>query len=382
MNNDVSELVQRLHQADMNVVYVCAGAGTAALGALFSVSGASRTVLECNVPYSHNSFDRFLGRKPQKYVSERSALQLAGRALTRAQLLADTEVVLIGLSCTAAIVTSKVKRGLHRAYIATWQQNCVVTYYLELEKGSRDRKREEDVVSRVVLNALAEAAGLEPCLGIAWLAGDKLERVVYDIDAAADKLYRRELDYFCVEDFGRISYQPTKPVYIISGSFNPLHIGHINLAHAASKYLGEPLAFELSAFNVDKPAIEKAVALARISQFAGYFSVYLTNAPTFLEKSRLFAEATFIVGFDTAERILMPRYYGDSEDNLFAALREIRSHGCNFLVAPRANKDNQLKTVHDMVIPVEFVELFDELPDFRQDISSTELRAVGAKGDR
>ena len=55
--------------------------------------------------------------------------------------------------------------------------------------------------------------------------------------------------------------------------------------------------FELSAFNVDKPPLPVNVILERINQFSGKYSVVATNAPTFIQKARLFPGATFVVGY-------------------------------------------------------------------------------------
>ena len=43
-----------------------------------------------------------------------------------------------------------------------------------------------------------------------------------------------------------------KPYIILSGSFNPFHIGHNNLLTAAEKLSGRNGILELSIFNVDK----------------------------------------------------------------------------------------------------------------------------------
>ncbi len=375
-------LVERLHKAGMNLVYVCAGAGTSAMTSLFSVPGASNTVLECLVPYSHPAFDAFLGRQPEKYVSERSALQLAGRALTRAQLLAEGDAHLIGVACTAAIVTTEEKRGKHRAYIATWHEDRVVSSYFELEKGARSRIEEETVVSQLVLNQIARAAGLEERMPVAFKDGESVHEVCYDIAASAEKIYQQEIAYFGVHDFGRIRFNDANPQVLLPGSFNPLHDGHIALAKAASNHLGKPIAFELSAINVDKPALPKAEALSRLAQFAGYFSVYLTNAPTFLEKSRIFPDTTFVIGFDTAARILMPRYYQNDASLMLNALAEMKERRITFLVAPRVDDAGSIQTVDNLIIPESFENMFVGLPDFRRDISSTQLRAIGSRGSR
>ena len=42
-----------------------------------------------------------------------------------------------------------------------------------------------------------------------------------------------------------------------------------------------------------------------------------------------------MIGADTAERLIAPKYYGDDEVRMHAALEEIANSGCSFLVAVR-----------------------------------------------
>ena len=382
MQSEARQLIQKLHQAPEQIVYVAAGAGTKALNALLGVAGASRTLLEGVIPYSEASFEQFLGSKPQTYVSKEVAHLLAGRALTRAQLLADTNAPLVGVACTATIVTDRLKRGTHRAHIAVWRKEKLKSYYLLLDKGKRNRKEEERVVSSLILNAIAETMGVEDRVSMELLSGDKTETTEYDYKNAVKDLYNRQTSFFGICAFGRILNQDSSPQIILSGSFNPLHQGHLALVTAATKFLNKPVSFELSATNVDKPPLEKTDTLYRISQFAGQYDIYLTNAPTFLEKARLFGETTFVVGFDTAVRILMPKYYGAEEGKMWEGLQEFRDRGCKFLVAARATQSGKVNDINDLSVPADFKSIFVGLPNFRSDISSTYLRNRGLKGSR
>ncbi len=150
------------------------------------------------------------------------------------------------------------------------------------------------------------------------------------------------------------------------------------MAEAAAALLGEPVAFEVSAVNADKPPLEPDALLDRLSQFAGRWPVVASNAPTFVEKSRLYPGATFVTGFDTAARIIQPRYYGDSETGMLAALAEIAERGNRFLVAGREGDDGLFHELSGLKLPEGFAGLFAPIPArlFRNDISSTEIRAA------
>lgn len=384
MDKQLEQLVQSIHDAPTQLVLVIAGAGHSALGSLLSVAGASRTILEGLVPYSAAAFDEFLGFTPPQHVTSATVRHLAGRAYTRARQLVDRETDLLGIACTATIATDRQKRGDHRAYIAVWQCEQVVETFLFLEKGQRDRAGEEALVSRVMLNAISQACGLTTELPLALGAGDRLVTTMVDFRGPATALATGERHWFGIHADGQLYSDAERPQAILSGSFNPLHTGHLGMATAAAAMIGAPITFELSAVNVDKPPLPAAQILARMGQFAGRHGVVASDAPTYLGKARLYPGTTFVVGYDTAVRIFAPRYYGNSEAAMLEALAEIQGHGCHFLVAGRADEQGVFHSLDEIAIPAQFAPMFTAIPEanFRHDISSTTLRATGEGGSR
>ncbi len=386
MDKTIRQLVQAIHDSPAKTVLVAAGAGTLALSDLLSVAGATRTLLEALVPYSQAAFADFLGQTPPQFVAPETARLLAGRAFTRGRWLeAETEnSPVVGMACTATIITDRPKRGEHRAYIATWQAERLVWHGLHLDKGARERSGEEELVSRVMLNSLAQAMGIDYQIPLPLRPKDHLETEIRDFSQATARLMKKEIDYFSVADNGRIHTSGSAPQSILSGAFNPLHNGHLRMAQAAAKLLEQPVTFELSAVNVDKPPLTHQTILERVAQFAGRWPVMVSAAPTFVEKARLFPGATFIVGHDTAERILHPRYYQNNQENMLAALAEIREKGGRFLVAGRVDHRGAFRNLAHLTIPPTFDDLFQPIPDthFREDISSTQLRKTGRRGSR
>ncbi len=384
MQSDIRQLIQAIHDCSSKVVLVAAGAGTQALSDLLGVAGATRTLLEALVPYSEASFDEFLGQKPAQYVAVETAHLLAGRAFTRARWLDSKAKPQIGLACTATIITDRPKRGEHRAHIATWQPSRMVSYSLYLDKEARDRSGEEDVVSRIILNALANACGIKHQVPVEFFQDDSLEVIENDFAQSVRELQHGRITHFGITDHGQTLVQAAPPPVLLSGSFNPLHDGHLKLATVASAMLGENVAFELSVTNADKPPLPVKDALHRLAQFAGRYEVFAANAPTFIEKARLYPGITFVVGFDTAARILQPHYYGNSQEGMEEAIEEIGKLGCRFLVAGRALNGKDFRQVEDLAIPSRLQSLFSGIPPdlFRKDVSSTEMRRTGQKGSR
>ena len=175
---------------------------------------------------------------------------------------------------------------------------------------------------------------------------------------------------------GTLARSTPPPRSVLPGSFNPLHDGHLLLARVAEEMTGVPVAFEISVTNVDKPPLAAADVRARVAQFGGRARVELTRAPTFVEKSRLLLAVTFVVGADTAERLVAPRYYGD-EARMNAALEEMADRGCRFLVAVRIDGTGRVRSLADAAIPPKLARLFTAIPEsrFRIDASSSAIRA-------
>jgi hypothetical protein len=175
-------------------------------------------------------------------------------------------------------------------------------------------------------------------------------------------------------DPGGISTGP-RPLALLPGSFNPLHRGHVELAAVAAARLGVPVHFELSIANVDKPDIPAAVAERRVAQFTAIGPVWLTRAATFEAKAALFPGAAFVLGWDTAVRLIDPRYYA-GESARDAALRRMRDAGCRIVVGGRLDTAGTFRIWERGLAPEEFEPLFMCLSegDFRVDESSTALR--------
>jgi hypothetical protein len=183
----------------------------------------------------------------------------------------------------------------------------------------------------------------------------------------------------CVEPNG-VTRAEAKPLALLPGSFNPLHPGHTTLAAVASARLRVPVHFELSVANVDKPGLPPEEIKKRVAQFATVGPVWVTRAATFIEKATIFPGAAFVLGWDTAIRLIDPAYYGGTAER-DSALRMMLAAGCRFVVGGRVDEAGAFRVWDRDAIADEFADLFVVLAEseFRVDVSSRALRACAAE---
>lgn len=486
MNNYSSSLIQRLFTSVPRSKFTLhvTGGGCQAVSWLLTTAGASQCVMEAMVPYSRSSLKSCIGTVDASFCSEETACLMAEAARRRTIDLMCTEENpvslltssnLFGVSCTAALVSTTPKRGAHRCYVGISSLNSCKVYQLDLNKSlNRSRLEEDAIASQLILYAMEECSGASTSSVSSFI--DSTENIIEHVkpsgiakslssssvvmealsslynDAAASSSCNASLTTSQNSTLAKLNFLPKvtdgdapsispgvvldnmslpKGTFIYPGSYNPLHIGHIELADKAiQRYCARHkvpdsdkrlLVFEISATNADKPPIPTNVIASRLQQFIGthestddntavstlldpllhhtsshYAGVCITNAPLFTMKAKLFPGCVFIIGTDTMSRLLNPKYYNNKVGEMIAQLSDIASLGCSFVVGGRvvgASKpdDNTNSAASqtavfetaaivwasiELDIPTNIKDMFMELSeeDFRIDLSSSELR--------
>ena len=372
------QLVSALHASGHKAALAITGGGSGAVGELLRVPGGSRLLIEAQVPYDGQALAAFLGFAPAQACSADTAIAMAGSIRARAARLVPAGTELVGLGATAALVSDRPRQGEHRFHIACANAARIAHCTGVMAKGRRDRAAEEDLVSRAIVLWLAHACGIAAPSPRSLLDADEhfAQAVIATVDPI-DRLLGGELDRVTAQPDGQMMLSAPRPLVLLPGSFNPMHAGHVLLARVAEEFRQQPLAFEISVTNVDKPPLAGETVRHRLAQFAWKSPVELTRAPTFVEKARLFPSAAFVIGADTAERLVAPKYYGDDEGRMHGALEEIGSSGASFLVAVRIDAGGRLRALSDIPVPRRYADLFTEIPEhrFRLDTSSSAIRA-------
>lgn len=92
----------------------------------------------------------------------------------------------------------------------------------------------------------------------------------------------------------------------------------------------------------------------------------MVQAPLYPDKATIFHNSSFVLGYDTAVRLVMPKYYG-GHDGMLLQLASMSFAGCSVIVAGRAVTDDtgstSFKTFEDVEVPEVITKLVRlELP--------------------
>jgi hypothetical protein len=329
---NLEQLVPLIHATPNKGVVIPTGGGTRVFPMLLELGGGSNTLLHGEIPYKEFMTDAILGGKPDKYVSEQTARQLAMAAYQKALEIRtkdDVNYPVFGVACTVSLQKTPEERGGRKHYIYAALQTGMKTVAVSAEidpaatfpgqNAFAIRAFEEMYAAGVLVNLIAEACGLS-------------ERLSQVTECPYVTLTRRESTIHCgyfpelldgtvkallydpVEGFSLPLEKMSENQYVLPGSFRPAHDAHFEMADyventfgGGSSTSGGECFFELSIRNAAKPPLD-FISLEERLKTTRNRRVWITNAPTFKDKAKIFPGARFVVGYDTAARIVDPKY--------------------------------------------------------------------------
>lgn len=408
---------------------------------LFTVPGASNSIMNAGVPYSSPALAELLQEDNiSQACSVDTAMLMSAAAFkkTVSELLCQSRdlnclstVNIFALSCTAALVSTQQKKGQHRCHVGATTSHYSKTWSLYMNKGERSREDEDYVCSRLILEAISACSHVPPLSDRYLLEshetpiqGIRTEQIYSTTNSLTTEnalanllssksgmavFVRRESGLHSEHDSDTDSdllvYEDIrlpKHTIVYPGSFNPLHEGHVQLVVSAVSAMRQaypsvspiPVIFEISILNADKPPLDKADVSRRVRQFfdnsllqrasLSNVAVCVTSRPLFTAKAVLFPDCTFLIGSDTLSRLLHPKYYANSRENMVAALAAMVSgegeRGCRFLVGGRVSSNGEFVSCEQVLnsarLPMNISRAFHGLSEeeFRCDLSSTMIR--------
>ena len=284
---------------------------------LLNRPGASRTLVATNLLYAESSLWRYLQQPVSSACSSQTTALLAHKALTDAAMCIFTEELAgawpcsdkwapvaklwrcrgVGVSC--ALATVNLRKGPDRVYVqcSGFEFDRISCCNMRKRDRTDEMKLVDDLVSRTLRDQLAhrlnERWPHDTCalMGAATETDQEFYRTSQSWNAVQKSLFQNVGGYLLYLSRGLWWHRGPlgkSTLFILSGSFNPVHHGHHEmLRHVASQETeGGSFLYELCIHNADKGEVPFEEMESRLGNFSTG-AVLITSAPRFIDKVRL-----------------------------------------------------------------------------------------------
>lgn len=352
------------------------GAGPTLQKEIWSSPGCSAYFIGCFIPYRRTQLHSFLGHEPDdSYVDLNVAIDMASASYMRAaeaKVVEGIEGDPVGLGITAAVASNRTPRGDHHAHIVVITKDKVVHDEIMLPKseGREAREYHDALIASAAVKLLSNAL-----LGVE--ARSNVE------EQALERFYLYPL--FHINGTRQKASAPRGREVYLPATLNPIHEGHRTMARAAEELLSPSTGRIKVRYLVSSVSPHKGRLSVQNMLFkAGMLRAerwqphaddsrmveFTHDEPLFIDKAKKRPGSIFLIGADTMERFLDPKW-GPSTVDLLVELKNLDT---KFLVMPRLI-NGVVKGCRDIDVPWPHGNLFEPLPG-RVDISSTEIREV------
>lgn len=313
---------EALVEGNYDVFLAATGAGATIQSKLWERPGSSAYLVGAVFPYARHELTDFLGFEPEKCCSKETAIAMAMSAYVRAAGVSwrnggysqRAKRHPIGIGVTASVSSNVVHRGDHVAHIAILSDRRYITSTVEFGKnvGLQHRMNDEQVIRYCVMTLL----GLDE-----EASEEHLPRVLFPaaIDDEAElmtELTKRPL--WGRNDRKKETPELTLETVFFPGTFNPLHMAHIQMAHEAGRqYTGrESVTFMVNANPAHKPPMKATELLDKVAMVRAHTAgtaldrniLFTLNEPLLVDKVRNRPQSRFCMGADTLDRVLDPKW--------------------------------------------------------------------------
>lgn len=340
----------KLKNTPYKISLAVTGGGTGSIDKLLKYGGGSSTLIDAYVPYDIPRLTKFLKKEPRKCCSIETARDMAMEAYNRACDGYDPKTVMgVGATCKLRKIVNERQGREHTIHIAIQGHDFTESFDFILGPTAQTiriremgRVEEEDLCSDTIIMCIAIANGLtEYHIPLKEIYGNDYTHVkAVDYSGFRDVVFngKKAMPWF--------NKAPSPCIF--SGSFNPLHEGHLDMIKEAKELYGS-VDLEISVSNVDKTSIDFHDIIMRIAEIDKYCkdglinNIWITNLPLFSMKGEHFPNTTFIVGGDTLLRLDDLKYYGNEGDNIgqvvkkTGIMQDFYAKNIKFLVFNRKN---------------------------------------------